>query len=80
VSTPSALGVFGTIGNVPCRPEGIPDGLSLCLSEVGVVLPQSDDIGQDAVIHFLGGGGVHGSGGYRFVLLMEGGGCQHPQQ
>ena len=34
----SAIGLIGTIGDAPCRPQGVADGGGLFHSEVGVIV------------------------------------------
>lgn len=52
------IGLIGLIGDAPCVPQGIPDGLGLLFGEVRVILAESHDCLENYIIHFSGGGHV----------------------
>ena len=54
----SAIGLVGLVGDTPCVPQGIPDGLGLLFGEVRVILSESHDCLENYIIHFSGGGHV----------------------
>ena len=55
----SAIGLVGLVGDTPCVPQGIPDGLGLLLGEVRVILAESHDCLENYIIHFHCGGVHH---------------------